>query len=96
LRPALQPPDLQRLHESASRRRLRGLLAQQPGLPYCQHCFGTRVVVVDQKFRDRFKGELLQINFESDGRISTTELYVGRVPTLQELAAEAERLLPSP
>lgn len=72
------------------------LLAQQPGLPYCQHCFGTRVAFVDQAFRDRFRGELLQIDFESDGRISTTNLYVGRTPTLQELAAEAERLLHSP
>ena len=71
------------------------LLAQQPGLPYCPHCFGTRVAFVDQAFRDRFRGELLQINFESDGQISTTELYVGRVPTLQELLDEANRAMHS-
>ena len=44
-------------------------------LPHCPHCFGTRVAFVDQAFRDRFRGELLQINFEPDGRVSTHELW---------------------
>ena len=88
--------DTTRLQVAANWAGTARLLLQQPLLPHCPHCFGTRIAFVDQAFRDRFRGELLQIDFESDGRISTTNLYVGRTPTLQELAAEAERLLHSP
>ena len=51
------------------------LLAQQPTLRYCPHCFGTRVAVVDQEFRNRFSDELLQVKFEPDGRVFTHELW---------------------
>ena len=67
--------DTTRLQVAANWAGTARLLSQQPGLPHCPHCFGTRVAVVDQEFRNRFSDELLQVKFEPDGRVFTHKLW---------------------
>lgn len=39
------------------------LLVKNPQLKYCQHCFDTRVVVVNQAFLNSYAKEIFQIEF---------------------------------